>query len=335
MNVVVTRLQNIGDMLVFIPALRILRKTLPEDAKITLLAKHEQGIEVIRNCPFIDDLIRIQNRSVFEKLRIFGKLWKMRPDLFIVSPQDQGKVPWGVFGGARRIAAFKSVVQRDKVKREKMAFMIDDSLEFNESASETENSARLASCALRSLGFAVPEAPDLTLEYSWFLPGTPEIVKRTLKEAGANSSKTLITSAPFSKMPEKNWPAERFIALYEALKKDFNAQIALVGGPSDREQAERIAATCHDVLNLAGKLSLDESAWLLKQAKLHIGNDSGPAHLASAVGTPAVAFYRKENYARWHLPSALSKRVELVAESGDLREISVEMALSACNAISE
>jgi ADP-heptose:LPS heptosyltransferase len=58
LNIVVTRLQNIGDMLVFIPALRLLRKALPE-AHITLLAKHAQGIEIVRRCPYIDEILRI------------------------------------------------------------------------------------------------------------------------------------------------------------------------------------------------------------------------------------------------------------------------------------
>lgn len=331
LNVVVTRLQNIGDMLVFIPALRMLRKSLPQSAKITLLAKHAQGIEIVRRCPFIDSIISIQGRGLLEKIRILRELRKLSPDVFIVSPQDQGKVPWAVFGGAKRIAAFKSVVQRGEVKREKMTFMIDVAPEFDTSKTETENSAKLVGCALKSLGIDAPESPDLKLEYSWFLPETPARVAQQLKEAGADPARPLITSAPFSKASQKNWPGERFAALYKALTEKCNAQIALLGGPADAEPAGRIAASLpkKDVLNLAGKLSLDESAWTLKGALLHIGNDSGPSHLAAATGTPAVVFYRKENHSRWHLPDTLAKRIELVAEHNDLNEITLDSALAA------
>lgn len=335
MNIVVTRLQNIGDMLVFIPALRFLRQALPQ-AHITLLAKHAQGIEIVRGCPFIDDIIVINGRGILEKLRILRAFRRLRPELFIVSPQDQGKVPWAVLGGARRIAAFKSVMQRGQLKREKLTFMIDVAPVFNPEDSETENSVRLVSCALDSLGVKAPGAPDLKLEYSWFLPDTPAKVDAVLRTAGVDRSKPYVVTAMFSKGAHKNWPAERFDALHKHLVERHGLQVLLVGGPNDAEACGQAAAKAPaSIFNLAGKLSLDGSAWLLKGARLYVGNDSGPSHLATAVGAPALVFFRNESHSRWRLPDSLAMRVELVAEHDDIKEIGVVKALDACNVILE
>jgi ADP-heptose:LPS heptosyltransferase len=333
-NIVVTRLQNIGDMLVFIPALRLLRQALP-DAYITLLAKHAQGVEMVEDCPFVDRIVPIRNPSFFEKMRVLLEFRRLAPELFIVSPQDQGKVPWAVLGGAKRIAAFKSVVQRGVVKKEKLPFMVDVAPPFLVEESETENSVRLVAEALKSVGAEPPEKPALELEYSWFKKDSPEKVEAALREAGVDPARPYAVSAMFSKAAHKNWPSGRFDALHMRLAARRGLQIVLVGGAKDREPCREFAFDGGPVFNLAGKLSLDQSAWLLKGAALYIGNDSGPSHLASAVGVPSLVFYRKESHSRWRLPASKSKRIELVAESDDIREISLEAAIEACEKILE
>jgi ADP-heptose:LPS heptosyltransferase len=324
MNVVVTRLQNIGDMLVFTPALRLLRKSLPPEARITLLAKHAQGIEMVRRCPYIDNIIAINGRGLLEKFRIIREFRRLKPELFIVSPQDQGKVPWAVLGGAKKIAAFKSVIQRGEIKREKLTFMIDVAPDFDAAKSETENSVNLVAKALERIGVKAHDN-DLKLEYSWFQPDTPERVSTVLKAAGVDMAKPFAVIAPFSKAEHKNWPLERFDALQRHLREAHGLQVLLTGGEKDKDGCAKLTGC----VNLAGSLSLDQSAWLLKGAKLYVGNDSGPSHLASAVGTPTLVFYRKESHCRWRLPDSSAKRVELVAEQNDICEISVERALSA------
>ncbi len=335
-NIIVSRLQNIGDMLVFIPALRRLREGAPE-ARITLLGKHKQGLEIVRRCPYIDEVLEIESRGILEKLRLFREFRRRKPELFIVSPQDQGKVPWAVCGGARRIAAFKQVTHRGEIKKEKLTSFIHVAPEFDSAMSETENSVILVEEALKSCGAAPPERSRLQrlgLEYSWFLPETPEKVEKALAAVSADRSRPLVASAMFSKIPGKNWPVERFLELYGWLGREFGAQILLLGGEKDRGPAAEVAAKAPgSLLNLAGALSLDESAWLLKDCRLYIGNDSGPTHLASAVATPAVALYRRENYARWRHPESAAPRAELVAEGNELREIPLEAVTDACGKI--
>ena len=74
----------------------------------------------------------------------------------------------------------------------------------------------------------------------------------------------------------------------------------LVGGPDERETAEQIVArTAAPVVNLVGALSLETLLAVLKQARLFLGNESGPMHMAAAAGTPVVGLFGLTNPSRW------------------------------------
>jgi heptosyltransferase-2 len=91
--------------------------------------------------------------------------------------------------------------------------------------------------------------------------------------------------------PTKLWPAERFALLADALL-DRGEKAALVIGPDEVELGRLIARRARHRLPLLGaELDTGRLAALLSRGKLLVGNDSGPAHLAAAVGTPVVVFF--------------------------------------------
>lgn len=321
----ITRLQNIGDMLVFVPALRFLRQALP-DANITLLCKHQGGIEIIKNCPYYDDMIIVKNRSLKEKLRLIGEFRKRKLDAFIISPQDLGRCPWGFMGGAKRIIGFPRVLYRGKWKKEKLPFLLSSKAQWDTEASETENCVNLVKYALTTMGITTDISPSLETEYSWFSPDTPAEVS---KKFAADTP--YITAAPFSKQENKNWPFEKINALLDELREKSGSEIVLIGGAGDVERcdllAEKIGAGCR---SLAGKLSLDQSAWLISKSRLFFGPDSGPAHLATAVKTPAVVMYGPADYKRWRTAAPAAPREDLSGAEGDVNNISVNEVLQAC-----
>ena len=113
------------------------------------------------------------------------------------------------------------------------------------------------------------------------------IVKQLLKE----SSSELIAAAPGSVWPTKRWPKESFAQLCGQFLKDGKT-VVLVGGKDDRNLCEEIAYTGEsNVVNLAGLLTLRQSAELLQRCRVVVTNDSAPMHLAAAVGTPTVAIF--------------------------------------------
>lgn len=98
--------------------------------------------------------------------------------------------------------------------------------------------------------------------------------------------------APSSVWFTKQAPKEIWLNLIAKLTRE-NATIYLLGGPDDFELCDEIKAKTNTekVINLAGKLSLMQSAALMKNAKRNFVNDSGPLHLASAMNAPVSAFF--------------------------------------------
>ena len=92
--------------------------------------------------------------------------------------------------------------------------------------------------------------------------------------------------------PAKRWPLERFIETAIALRKATNCRWIIFGGQSEREAADQIAREIgQPTLNLSGKTTLRELAATLKLCELVLTNDTGPMHLAAAVGTRVVAIF--------------------------------------------
>jgi len=96
--------------------------------------------------------------------------------------------------------------------------------------------------------------------------------------------------------PAKRWPAERFVAAALALRQKTHCRWVVFGGSGDRALAERIAAEIargggEPALNLAGQTSLRQLAAALKVCDLVLTNDTGPMHLAAAVGAPVTAIF--------------------------------------------
>ncbi len=327
MNILITRLQNIGDMLVFIPALRLLRETLPE-AKITLLCKHSGGVEIIKDCPYYDDMIIVNNRSLKEKFRLIKEFRKRKLDCFIISPQDLGRCPWGYMGGAKKIIGFKEVLYRGKWKQEKLPFLLTCVPEWDVEASETENCSSLVSAAMACLGVDIPEKISLSTEYSWFKPETPDKVKSLLGEEIASP---YIVAAPFSKQANKNWQFERLASFFKELLVKCGMNLILTGGPDDSENCRELCKVIgKNCISAAGELTLDQSAWLISQAKLFFGPDSGPAHLATAVKTPAVVLYGPADYKRWRTAEPAAPRMDLLGPASDVNNITEKDAIKAC-----
>lgn len=96
----------------------------------------------------------------------------------------------------------------------------------------------------------------------------------------------------------RNWSVDRYVALVDYLHGEYDANIVLTGGPTntEREYARRISTGASaPVRNLVGETSLKQLLAVLDVASLVICPDSGPAHMATTVGTPVVGLYATSN----------------------------------------
>ncbi|MEQ8803561.1 glycosyltransferase family 9 protein [Haliea sp.] len=96
----------------------------------------------------------------------------------------------------------------------------------------------------------------------------------------------------------RNWQAERYAALADHAVRQYNMQVLLVGSPAQAEQdmcAAIAAAMTEPALNLCGQDTLKQLTALLTHADLLVAPDTGPAHIASAVGTDVLGLYAASN----------------------------------------
>jgi heptosyltransferase-2 len=102
-------------------------------------------------------------------------------------------------------------------------------------------------------------------------------------------SSQYITMSPSSVWFTKQWPKEKWL---ELISKNTDVKIYLLGAPGDKDYLETFATQNHKNIEvLAGKLSLLESAALMKNAQMNYVNDSAPMHLASSINAPVTAIY--------------------------------------------
>ncbi len=96
---------------------------------------------------------------------------------------------------------------------------------------------------------------------------------------------------PGTNWPTKRWPVERFAALVPELKARFGLATIVAGSPAERELGQQVPGA----LNLCGQTSLRQLVALLERAAVVIANDSGPMHIAAALGRPLVTLFGPTN----------------------------------------
>jgi heptosyltransferase-2 len=118
-----------------------------------------------------------------------------------------------------------------------------------------------------------------------------------LREFLTDTKKIIIGIAPGATYgPAKRWFPDRFAAVADKLKNMFDCQIILLGGKNDWQTAEEVKSSAvSDLINLAGKSTVREAAYLISQCSLFISNDSGLMHIAGALNIPTVAIFGSTN----------------------------------------
>jgi len=301
-RILLTRLQNVGDMIVFLPTIRAFRKAYP-DAEIRLLVKHPGGIAIAEECPDLDGLIRVRGKGLPNKIRLIREIRRFRPDLFVISTQDYGRVPWGVMGGARVLVGYRKVLLGKAWKREKLPALLYRSPPFDPEASELYRNLQLTEiCGISH--------PDPAPHYDWFLDADSSTVDRLLEKGQTDQSR--IALSPGAKRPTRQWTEDRFAQTADQLIDRYQSQVYWIGGAEEEEMVERIRSQMRgESISLVGRTTLKQVGPLLQKMDLLITVDSGPTHIAAAVGTPFVALFGPGEYKKWRHDSDPSRQRNL------------------------
>jgi lipopolysaccharide heptosyltransferase I len=131
-------------------------------------------------------------------------------------------------------------------------------------------------------------------------PAAADVVNRLLKTKGIEPNNYAVF-VPTSAHRDKCWPVERFAALADKISTQFHLSIIATGATSEKSTVERLRNLANvSIANFAGVTSLNELVALLKGARLVVSNDTGPGHIAAALGVPVVLIFGPTNPARVH-----------------------------------
>lgn len=164
-----------------------------------------------------------------------------------------------------------------------------------------------------ALGMTEPQPSYLALD----LDDVSVTLQATLKRSGVTEDSAVIAIHAGATKDYKKWPPEHFAALVTLIQENGMQPVLIGAGPSDMETNDairQILATqaCPSPADLCSQLTLVELAQFLKTCSAMIGNDSGPFHLGSALGTPGFVMWGPTNKDIW---GPLGKKSEIVQGS--------------------
>jgi heptosyltransferase-3 len=136
------------------------------------------------------------------------------------------------------------------------------------------------------------------------LAATPEAearVSERLDEMGLTRGEAgFALVAPAAAFESKRWPAEGFAAVVDYLNEMWGLKSVIIAGPGQGPIAEQVAAASRSGAAVLTRLSLKELVALTALARLFVGNDSGPMHIAAALSRPLVVVFGSSDEAVWH-----------------------------------
>ncbi len=272
-QVLVIIVARIGDTLLVTPALRALKAALPQ-GRLTVLA-HPKRLEVLQHLPFIDALEAITKTSS----QVRGWIGKNRFDLALVYGQDAALVRYAL-RASDRVVAF---AQKDAALNRRLAHSVAEPV-------APQHAVLHRMSLLSPLGLP---AEDMRLAYRVTAEERTEAQRWLAAHSSPGGPLIGLQIASFPTKGHRDWPVPSFQELIACiLAGHAGAQFLLLGDKAAAEKAAPLLRAHPDRVALAaGRLSLRMSAALMAELDLYIGVDTGPTHIAGALGIPMVALY--------------------------------------------
>lgn len=251
--VAIIRLRSLGDCVLCTPALALLKAARP-DLRIGVVVE-SRFAQIFEGHPAVDEVIAPEIRA----LRAFG------PDLCVNLHGGSRSARLTALSGARYRAGFHifkpSLIYNVAIPTAQTVLGIERRV----------HTAEHMAAAVFYLGVPVGEIPRACVPFTDVKRGQPYAVIH-----------------PVAALPEKTWPAERFVDIAGHL----NVQPVFIGAAGDD-------LTAFQQWPVVAGASLREIAGLMRGASLFIGNDSGPAHMAAAFGVPQVVLFGPSDAEIW------------------------------------
>jgi heptosyltransferase-1 len=295
MNILIVKLSAIGDVIHTLPSLAALRKLYPQ-AHITWVIE-EAAADLIARHPHLDRVLVSRRKrwlraladyrqagQAMKEIRAFLKSLRDRPYDLVIDFHGLFKSALIVMiSGGRRKLGYDSMQElsglflNEKIPEDMEKHAVDRYLDF-----------------LRYL--KAPEAPP-----EFLVPIQDENRKRVeklLEKSGLDRNKPFVAVSPMALWKTKLWEDEKFAKLCDRINSELGINVIFTGGEEGGMNRRIQSLMARPYLDLGGKTTLRDLACLYQMASLLITTDSGPMHIAAAVGTPVIALFGPTSPAR-------------------------------------
>lgn len=292
LRILLARPDHLGDVLLTLPAATALRRAAP-DARISYLVAPGSA-DILARCPAVDETIPLSFPPPGAPpcppgwAKVVADAAPSLGDRFDAALLPRLDDPWS---GA--VVAAAGVPMRVGFAVPATRPFLTHPVPAPGRCHVAQLGLRLARAALRWLGRSVPvdEAAPHLPRYVVPTPADEREAAALLAETGAVGGGPLVLH-PGSGWAIKNWPPARWGALAAELRRRYGTVPLVVGGPGEGGLVAAVtAASDGAALGLAERLSLGGLAALHRRARLVIGTDSGPLHLAALMGVPVIGLY--------------------------------------------
>jgi heptosyltransferase-2 len=283
-RIVVRSTNWVGDAVMTIPALRELRRILP-DAHITL-ATRSWASDLFSSAGFIDELLISDRKGTFQQ----AKEWRKHGfDLALLFTNS--------FATAL-IPFLARVPNRIGYATEHRSFLLTKAVpvpEWQNTRHEVYYYLNLVKAVGKLVGRQVTTEPiDGSVEIS---EAAHQLAKTLLEDSGVRRDRPLVALCPGSiNSRAKRWAADRYALLADRIMNELDAACVLIGSEAELDVSLAVKSRMtQEPIVLTGKTSLGQLVGLLSQVDLLITNDTGPAHIASALGRPTLVIFGPTN----------------------------------------
>ena len=292
MNILIVKLSAIGDVIHTLPALNAVRKQYP-DAHITWLVE-EAAYGVIKGHKALDRIIvskrktwlkGLAGRSCLKNIReACGFIKHLRDTRYDLILDFQALLKSGVLIGLAR-GGRKIGFDKGMEHQEHSYIFLNERIK----PVDMEVHALIRGMILlEAIGIRSSK-----VEYNIYISDQDRnAANDLLMHCGIKTPELLVAINPMAKWETKLWDNLKFATLADRLIGQANADVIFTGGQEDREAIDHIVSNMKaQAANLAGKTGLKTLAALYEKTSIVVSTDTGPMHLAAAIGTPVVALF--------------------------------------------
>src|SRR5215207_793718 len=301
MKILFVKLGSIGDIVHTLPSLAAVRGALP-GAEVSWVVER-RAAEILRDNHLLKGLIEVDTKAL-RRVPMSGEtlltprqqLRRMRASPFDLSLDFQGLIKSAVIArlsGARRRYGFGRRALREPASR----FLLTETVD---APARTHVIRKNLALVAGALGIDVPtDARD----FEFPIDVSPEHVREADEIAEAAGGDFVILN-PGGGWPTKLWGAERFGSLADELWSGFKLRPVVTYGPGERGLAEAVARASRSGRAVLATPSLKGFYALARRARLYVGGDTGPTHLAVAARAPVVGLFGPTEWWRNGSPRA-------------------------------